>query len=455
MDVRSPAAMQPTVFAILAGLTPPDVELTLFDERLEPIPEDHKTDLVALSVCTYSARRAYQIATGFRKRGIQVVMGGFHPSFLPEEALVYADAVVVGDAEGNWEQLVADARQGSLQRVYERSTQPSLKGLRFDRSIFNGKRYIGVVPVQFGRGCQYACEFCSIHALYGSRIRQRPVEDVVAEIEALDRRYILFVDDNLCADRPKVEELLRALIPLNVRWTCQVSVDIAGNPDLLDLMSESGCFCAMIGLESLDVGNLRQMRKTWNLKARDYDSAIREFRQRGIMVWSSFVFGYDHDTPDTFQATVDFAVRSKCLLANMSTLAPMPGTKLFERMLEDGRMLYERWWLHPDYRYGQATFRPLQMTADELTKGCMRARRVFHGYRSIFTRALDPASNSRSLRNLGIFLGANLVARRELSTKLARPLGAATPLQPRLEDVPIPAATGRGQRPATVSRGAR
>jgi radical SAM superfamily enzyme YgiQ (UPF0313 family) len=450
-DRRSSAAMQPLVFAILAGLTPPDVELDFFDERLEPIPEDHDTDLVGLSVDTYTARRAYQIATQFRRRDIPVVMGGYHPSFLPEETLAYADAVVIGDAEGIWGQLVQDVQRGRLQRIYRDSKQPSLEGLKFDRSIFKGKGYKLVAPVQFGRGCRYACDFCSIHAFYGSHTRQRPVAEVVAEIEALDRRYIVFIDDNLFVDILKVEELLRALIPLNIHWACQISIDIAENAQLMDLMAKSGCFCAMIGFESLHEDNLRQMKKKWNLKHGDYDITIRKFRDRGIMVYASLVFGYDYDTVDTFDVTAEFAIRSKCALANVNTLAPMPGSRLYNRLMKENRLIYERWWIDPNYRYGQATFHPLQMTADELAEGCMRARRIFHGYGAILKRALDPLANSRNIYRLGLFLAVNLLARRELAYKLEHRLGADAPLEPPLENVPIQLTSSKGLRLGTAT----
>jgi radical SAM superfamily enzyme YgiQ (UPF0313 family) len=230
---RSADAMEPLVFAVLAGLTPPDVELSLFDERLEPVPYDHPTDLVALTVETYTARRAYQIAAQFRQQGIPVVMGGYHPTFLPQEALQYADSVVIGDAEGVWEQVVRDAQAGKLQQIYQQQKPPTLEGLRLDRSIFQGKRYLPLVPVQYGRGCRYACDFCSIHAFYGSNLRQRPVAEVVAEIEALNKKFIFLVDDNIFVDVPKAEALFQALIPLNIHWVCQVSIDMAHNASLL------------------------------------------------------------------------------------------------------------------------------------------------------------------------------------------------------------------------------
>jgi radical SAM superfamily enzyme YgiQ (UPF0313 family) len=452
-DRRSADAMEPLAFAVLAGLTPPHVEMDFFDERLEAIPDHHDTDLVALTVETFTARRAYQIATGFRQRGIPVVMGGYHPSFLPEEALVYADAAVIGDAEGVWDRLVQDAQQGKLQRVYRQSKQPSLDGLKFDRSIFQSKRYKPIAPVQYGRGCRYACDFCSIHALYGSHTRQRPVTEVVAEVEALDRKHIVFVDDNLFVDEPKAEELFRALIPLNIHWACQVSIDIVQHPQLMDLMADSGCFCAMIGFESLNKDNLMQMKKKWNVEHADYDTAVQRFRERGIMIYASFVLGYDHDTVDTFDTTAEFAVQCKFLLANLVPLNPTPASKVYDRLMNDNRLIFERWWLHPDYRYGQATFHPLRMTPDELAEGCLRARRKFHGYESILKRALDLKANSRDLYHLGFYLGANLLARRELSYKLGHRLGANTSLQPALENVPLKPPSSEGLGPNTAIGG--
>lgn len=449
METFSADAMEPLVFAILAGLTPPDVELDFLDERLEPIPDDHETDMVALTVDIFTARRAYQIAAHFRRRGIPIVMGGYHPSLLPQEALVYADAVVIGDAEGTWEQLIRDAQQGRLRRVYRQSKQPSLEGLRFDRGIFQGKRYKPITPVQWGRGCRFGCDFCSIHAFYGFETRQRPVAEVVAEIEALNRKYILFVDDNLFANVPRAEELLRALIPLNIHWGCQISIDVANHTQLLDLMARSGCFAAVIGFESLNENNLRLLNKGWNVKYCDYETAIRRFRDRGIMIYGSFVFGYDHDTVDTFDITAEFAVRSKLALVNLIPFSPMPGTRRYEPLMAENRLIYDRWWLDPHYRFGQAVFHPLRMTADELAEGCVRAREMFYGYGSILERALDLRANSRDPHHVGFYVTANLMARRVSTLKLGRPLGADAPLEPPLENVPLQLTSSEGMRLGT------
>jgi radical SAM superfamily enzyme YgiQ (UPF0313 family) len=420
---RAADAMQPLAFAVLAAHTPPHVELALYDERIEPVDMEHSTDLVAMTVETYTARRAYHLADHFRQRGIPVVMGGYHPTFLPDEALEHADAVVIGDAEHVWGQVVQDAAQGTLRRVYQQEQQPALEYAAFDRRLFADKRYAALVPVQYGRGCRFACDFCSIHAFYGHTLRQRPIRDVVAEIEALDSRYVLLVDDNIFADPQRAADLFTALIPLNIRWACQVSIDVARDARLLDLMAKSGCISALIGFESLNTDNLRQMKKQWNLRHTDYATAIEQFHARGIMLYATFVFGYDQDTPEAFDVTVDFALRSRFFLANFNPLTPTPGTPLYDRLHAEGRLLYDRWWLDPQFSYGQATFQPRGMTADDLTAGCFRARQQFNRYGAIFQRALNRQANCRTLAQLGIFLAANWVSRREIYRKQGVQLG--------------------------------
>jgi radical SAM superfamily enzyme YgiQ (UPF0313 family) len=429
-DARSTDAMEPIVFAILAAQTPPGVELALVDERLEAIPYDDPTDLVALTVETYNARHSYEIASRFRRRGVPVVMGGYHPTFLPQEALQFADAVVVGDAEGVWNQVVHDARQGTLQKIYRMIEPQALAGLKLDRAIFRGKRHAPIPLVQYGRGCRFACEFCSIRAFYGSNLRQRPVREVVDEIEKLGRRHIFLVDDNIFVDVPKAEELFRALVPLKIRWSCQVSIDVAANESLMRLLEQSGCTTAVVGFESLDARNLRQMRKAWNLRDLDYETAVKKFHDHGIMIYASFVFGYDHDTAESFDRCVEFALRSKFYLANFNPLTPMPGAALYDRLQAEGRLIHDRWWLAPEYRYGDATFRPRGMKADELTEGCFRARREFNRYSSIVSRAFDPGANCRDPYRLGLFAASNLISRREIYRKQGRPLGDGLPLEP-------------------------
>ncbi|MDH3490877.1 MAG: B12-binding domain-containing radical SAM protein [Gammaproteobacteria bacterium] len=424
-DDRSSDAMEPLCFAILKSLTSDKHHVRFYDERLEPISFDEPTDLVALTVETYTARRAYQIADRYRHLGIPVVMGGYHPTFLPEETLQHADAIVKGDAEGVWAQLLCDAECDSLQAIYESPEFPELAGHLPDRSIFKGKKYAPLGLVQYGRGCKFNCSFCSIRAFYGNNLRQRPVDEVVEDIRRSGRHHIFIVDDNLFVNAEKARELFEALIPLNITWSCQVSIDIARETDLVSLMARSGCISALIGFESLDPESLKEIKKGWNVKWQSYDDAVDVFRQAGIMLYGTFVFGCDNDTVESFDRSVEFATRNKFMLANFNPLTPMPGAPLFDRMQREGRLLHERWWLDDDFSYGDATMLPKNMTATQLTEGCFAARRKFNNAKSIMYRLFDYHSNFRSPYRAGIYMLANLISRREIYSKQSRHLGSA------------------------------
>ncbi len=427
-DDRSSDAMEPLCFAILKSLTPDHIETAFYDERLEVIPTDEDTDLVAMTVETYTARRAYQIAAQYRRRDVPVVIGGYHPTFLPEEGLQHADAVVQGDAEGIWGQVLEDAQNGGLRSVYRSDEFPDLANLMPDRSIFEGKRYAPLGLVQYGRGCKFNCSFCSIRAFYGTNLRQRPVADVVEDIRRSGRRHIFIVDDNIFVDIDKAKELFEALVPLKIKWSCQVSIDVARDADLVKLMARSGCISALIGFESLDPLSLREMKKGWNVKWQSYDESIAIFQNAGIMIYGTFIFGCDHDKVENFDVTVEFAIKHKFMLANFNPLTPTPGAPLFDRMQREGRLLHDRWWLDPDFKYGDATLRPMNMTADELTSGCFAARKKFNTVSSIMRRLGDRRTNLRSPFRAGVYLLANLVSRREIYRKQDRILGQAQSL---------------------------
>ncbi|MCH2370825.1 MAG: B12-binding domain-containing radical SAM protein [Pirellulales bacterium] len=428
-DQRSTDAMTPLCFAILKGLTSEKHEVVFHDERLAPLPVNDHPDLVAMTVETYPARRSYQIAADYRRRGVKVVMGGYHPTFLPEEALQFADAIVIGDAEAVWHQVLEDAENNALSPIYQGEEFPCLDGIKFDRSIFQGKKYAPVTLVQYGRGCKYSCDFCSIRAFYGSNLRQRPIGQVIDEIKRHAGKFLFLVDDNIFVNGDQARELFEALIPLKKKWFCQVSIDIAKDPELVELMRKSGCISALFGFESLNTDNLKQMAKSWNVHYGSYGDSIRVIQDAGIMIYGTFVFGYDQDTRDSFEEAVDFAIDHKFYLANFNPLTPMPGARLYDRMVAEGRMLYDRWWLDENYRYGHATFTPLGMTADELTAGCFRARRKFNTLSSILKRGMAWRTNMRDVYRLGLYWMSNVVSRREVYRKQDRVLGA--------EDIPV------------------
>jgi len=262
--------------------------------------------------------------------------------------------------------------------------------------------------------------------LFGKRRHTRPVGEVVAEIRAQPRRDLFFVDDNLIADPEAAKELLRALIPLRVRWVSQVSLDHVRDAELMRLFVESGCLGNVIGFESLDAGNLRQMGKRPNLADFDgYAEAVAILRTYGLQTWAAFVFGYDHDTPESMLATCEWAIRNRFAFAAFNVLMPYPSTLLYERLKAEGRLLYDgRWWLHPHYRFNHAAFRPARMSADELTDVAWKCRRRWSSTSSIVRRALDPRTNLASPFRFALYCAYNPLFRRESFRKQGMHLGA-------------------------------
>lgn len=416
-------AMMPLVFSIIKPLTPPDVDLVFYDERVENLPTQLDASIVAMTVETFSARRAYLLADRYRSEGKKVIMGGFHPTLMPKECLLHADGIVIGEAEDTWGQVVADLKDGTLKKSYVSGNHVDLSQIKYDYSVFQGKKYHKIGLVQFSRGCRFNCDFCSIHAFYKDNVRCKSIAAIVEELRSMQQRYIFFIDDNLFANETCVRELFKAMIPLKKKWFCQVSIDVASKPDLLHLMKKSGCMLVLIGFESLNAANLKQMGKRANLEAASYDQVIENIYAAGMMIYATFVVGYDYDTVESTEALVDFALRHKFAIANFNPLMPMPGTRLLKRLEEQERLAFSKWWLHPDYSYGGAMLEPRSMTKQELMESCMRARYKFNTYGNILRRMLHRKANGKNLENAALFLIANLVSRSEIYAKQGKPLG--------------------------------
>ena len=430
--------MEPLSMALLASLTPPDFDLRFYDDRMETIPFDEPTDLVAISVETFTALRAYKIAREYRARGVRVVMGGYHVTLLPEEAAPEADAIVVGDAEPVWTEMLDDARRNRLRPRYSGLGRRSLAGLRPRRDVFAGKRYQNITLVEFARGCNFKCDFCSITAFHAANQNHRPPDDVAAEMAATGSDRFFIVDDNLVSQPARARELCRALIPLKIRWVGQASIHIARDGQLLDLMAQSGCLGVLIGMESLDPGNLRDMGKDWNLADGDYADSLRRFREHGLAVYGTFVFGYDNDDRAIIQRSIDFAREQKLFLAAFNHLVPFPGTPLYRRLESEGRLLKAKWWLDPESRVGDVNFRPKKLEPGELEELCLDARRQFYGWGSILQRMGDRQANRRSLLLMGVYLGLNLQAHFDINRRQGLRLGAGlSEWKPGNEPVPV------------------
>jgi radical SAM superfamily enzyme YgiQ (UPF0313 family) len=416
--------MEPLPIAALAGLTPPDVAITFFDDRLERIDFDRPADLVAIPVETYTAKRSYQIASEFRRRGVKVVMGGFHPSLATEEVRRFADATVIGEAEGIWPQVIDDARAGRLQPVYRAESQPCLSRIRYDRSVFQGKAYLPIRLVETGRGCKFPCEFCAIQSFFDRSARRRPVGAVVEELRALKdgAKMFFFVDDNFAADIASGSELADAIAPLGIRWITQMSINAAHDDKLLARLAAAGCAGVLIGFESLDEGVLRSMRKNFNRMKGGYGPALANLRRQNIRVYGTFVFGYGEHRPEAFAEAAEFAIENKFYIAAFNHLTPFPGTPLYRRLEEEKRLLYDSWWLDARYRYNDLPFRPESGEPDDVRRGCLEARRKFYGWPSILRRFADPLNRGEAVlaRN---FLPINYMHRAELSLRDGFPLG--------------------------------
>jgi radical SAM superfamily enzyme YgiQ (UPF0313 family) len=377
---------------------------------------------------TYTAKRAYQIASVYRRRGVPVVMGGFHASLCPDEVAEYADAVVVGEAEKIWPEVVDDFRHGTMRKIYRAQGRPSLQGLRPDRSIFAGKRYLPVGLIEAGRGCHFKCEFCAVTSVFRASQTRRPIEDILEEIRRVQkdfgRKLFFFVDDNITSNLAEAKEFFRALIPLNVRWVSQSSINAAHDEEFLELLSRSGCMGVLIGFESVDEANLAAMNKRFNTMGGGFGRALANLRRHGIRVYGTFIFGYDGDTPDTFRRTVDFAKQHGLYIAAFNHLTPFPGTPLYERLRRQGRLRFERWWLDDEYSYNTIPFRPAQIEPDELQRLCVEARRRFYTWPSILRRSVMGANRTNGFMFRNFFL-INALHRSDVSARDHYPLGDA------------------------------
>src|SRR5215472_15491433 len=350
--------MEPLAPATLAGLTPRDrdTRVRFYDDRTEAIPFDEPTDLVAMSVETYTAKRAYQIASEYRRRGVPVVMGGFHPTLVPDEVAEYAESIVIGEAEGLWPEVIDDFRNGRLQNVYRQPKRPPLTGLRPDRSIFAGKRYLPVGLIEAGRGCHFRCEFCAVQSYFSNTQTRRPVDENIEEIRRIKKPLIFFVDDNITSNMDQAKEFFRALIPLKIRWVSQASINAAHDEEFLRLIKASGCQGLLIGFESLNPDNLRRMHKGFNTMRGGYEVALANLRRHGIRLYATFILGYDDDDETTVRGALEFALRHRFYIVAFNHLTPFPGTPLYARLAREGRLRFERWWLDPGYRYGMVPF---------------------------------------------------------------------------------------------------
>jgi radical SAM superfamily enzyme YgiQ (UPF0313 family) len=400
----------PLTLPTLAALIPPEleVELTCVDEGISDVDPALDADLVGITVITGSAPRAYELAAGFRARGIPVVLGGPHVTLVPEDAAPHADSIVVGYAEEEWPRLLRDFAAGALRPRYTQAPDFRLGGFPLpDRSVLPRRRYLTADVFEATRGCVHSCDFCVVPSAWGRVPFHKPIEEVVADLRRQRARDAIFVDLNLIADPAHAARLFEALEPLRIRWYGLATTLLCEDLALLDRAAASGCRGLLMGLESLSTANLRTTRKGFNDPER-YALHVERLHARGIALQGCFVFGLDEDGPEVFLETARFAVEAGIDLPRFAILTPFPGTPLHRRLADEGRILTRDW---ERYDGQHAVFQPARMSVRELEEGTRAAWLHAYSWRSIATRLRRTAARPHValVTNLGYrFYARNL-----------------------------------------------
>jgi radical SAM superfamily enzyme YgiQ (UPF0313 family) len=451
-----------TVAAIIRRSLAGDVELAFHDQRMTPvIPFERYADYDAvLMTCeTFTARTVYQLAARFATLGLKVVLGGYHPTLVPRESEQYADAIVVGNFEPVAHELLSDLKQGQLKRRYQGVMTPAHFTLP-DRSIYAGvttkvrglfgersRGYVNLNLVETDRGCPHQCSFCSIAAATKSSYLVRPLELILEDLSTLPNNNVFLVSDNLLGEPRRLRELCEGMKGMGLNWISQGTLTLAHphNRPLLKLMADSGCLGILIGFESIRPTILKAMNKGFNAAMGDYKALVSVIHSYGIGIYGTFIHGFGDDTPQDIRAVSDFAVELGLIIAAFNHLMPFPGTPDFARMQAAGQLdaRQERWWLDPDYRFGEAPFAPQAMSSSALHEATLEARRRFYSFPSAVKRLLtNPKGNLfargrfspvKAAAYAALNFGGALSIGREITQKDGRPLGLApTPVAPRV-----------------------
>ncbi len=365
----------------VAACTPPGHEIRIIDENYEKIDFDEPWDLVGITVLTMLAPRAYEIADEFRRRGAKVVLGGYHPTALPEEAKQHADAVVIGEAEEVWAEVVKDAEKGKLKPFYH-GKHADMSKIPFPRRDLMKFKPL-TEGIQTSRGCPNACDFCATSVFLGRALRRRPIKHVIEELKQIPNRVIIFRDASLTLNPKYSMELFKAMKPLKKKWIANGNINLLGkNEKFLKAAREAGCISWFVGFESINPSSLKEAHKVSN-KAEDYDKAIKVVRKYGMGIVGGFIFGFDNDTPEIFDATLDAVLSWDIDAAEFNILTPYPGTPLYYRLDKEGRILTKDW---TKYTQAHVVYQPKNMTPKELLEGTKKVIKGFYSFEEMMKR---------------------------------------------------------------------
>lgn len=396
--------------SLIAAMTPPEHEVHICEEVFGDIINfNGDYDLIGISIMSQTSLRGYEIANEFKKRDKTVVFGGIHASVRPTEALMYGDAVVIGEAEGGlWEEVLIDAKKKKLKPFYKLQSLPDLQNHVFPKrdliKCSSGK--LQLAPIETTRGCPYNCDFCAVTKFFGKKQRHKKIRDIIIDAESCSEKNLFFIDDNITLDRKFAIELFTELAHLNKKWVGQASINISKDKELMAIARKSGCVGLLIGFESMTDVGLNSYRKTLKT-VNENVQAVKVLRDNGILVMASMIFGLDSDTKDVFDISYEFLVKSKIAFFQACVLTPYPGTLIFDRFKSEGRILTDEW---SKFDTKKVVISPQKMTSEELLKGYDQIRKSVYSYNSILKRSLP--YTFKGFTEFSLFFSLNMGARK-------------------------------------------
>ncbi len=426
-DKYKKAYLPPLNMAILDALTHktnPGHDVRIVNDVVETVDFDADCDLVGITALTAQATRAYQIADTFRKRGKKVIMGGIHPSMCPDEALEHADALLIGEAENVWPEVVNDAEEGRLKQIYKDDGYPDLSELiiprwdNIDLSLYRrsvGRRYPRM-PIFTTRGCVHNCKYCSVTKFLGRKYRYKPIDNVLAEIKDTDAESYFFVDDNIICNADYSESLFTAIkrSSKQIRWLSQCSTFILKKPDLIKLAGQAGCRSMIFGIESINKENLKEIKKSFN-NPENFAELHRLCLEAKIQPFFSIIFGLDHDLISNMWETLNYLKKHKIWNAFFWILTPLPGTDLFDEMQKEGRILHTDW---SKYDLNHVVYRPMNFSSDDLYQNFWKLYKTFFSATNIIRKLLSSHSPDKFLQYYATFLSNQIYSRRQVKNHL-------------------------------------